>query len=40
MNAGNKPDRNEATMAVAYANLWDERVGLPALAQRPYPLRL
>jgi catechol 2,3-dioxygenase-like lactoylglutathione lyase family enzyme len=39
MTAGDSPMQTRIIMALAYANLWDERVGMPIFAQRPYPLR-
>jgi hypothetical protein len=39
MTADN-PMQEKATMAPGYANLWNERTGLAAFDQRPYPRRL
>jgi hypothetical protein len=39
MNAGDSPVEMRRIMALAYANLWDERLGQLA-GDRPFPLRL
>jgi hypothetical protein len=40
MTAGDSPVRRRTIMAVAYANFWDERLGLPADGWCLYLLRL